>query len=56
MSDYDLLVRGGLVAVPGAGMVRADLGVRGHQVTAVGLNLSGSAAETLDAGGLWVFP
>lgn len=56
MPEYDLLVRGGQVVMPRIGLMRADVGVRGGQVAAVGHDLPTSADHVLDAGGLWVFP
>ena len=53
MADYELVVRGGTV-VTAADIVRADVGIRGGRIAAIGDNLSGAA--TLDAGGLLVLP
>ncbi len=53
MADYDLVVRGGTV-VTGADVVRADVGIRGGRIAAVGEALAG--ATELDAGGLLVLP
>jgi len=53
MSDFDLVVRGGTV-VTAADMFRADVGIRGGRIAAVGEALDG--AETLDAGGMLVMP
>jgi N-acyl-D-aspartate/D-glutamate deacylase len=53
---FDLLVQGGtLVDGTGAPPVRADIGIRGDRVVAVGTDL-GPAARTLDATGLVVTP
>ena len=53
---FDVLVRGGLV-VTGAGMARADVGIRGEQVAAVGPDLPAEGAKrVLDATGKLVLP
>lgn len=54
--DYDLLVRGGRV-VDGSGLPSylADVGVKDGKVAGIG-RLKGSAARTIDAGGLVVAP
>ncbi len=56
MSDhFELLVRGGRCVTP-AGVVEADVGVRGGKIAALGA-LSGATAErTLEAQGLTVLP
>ncbi len=52
---YDLIVRGGTLAMPG-GLVRADLGVAEGRISGIG-DLSGAeAAEAVDAAGLHVLP
>lgn len=53
MAEFDLVVRGGTV-VTGSDVFRADVGVIGGRIAAIGENLSG--ASTLDAGGLLVLP
>ena len=53
MADYDLVVAGGTVVTP-ADMFRADVGVIGGRVAAIGLGLKGE--RTVDAGGLLVMP
>jgi dihydropyrimidinase len=53
---YDLLLAGGTV-ITGSGVRRADVGVRGGTVAAVGPNLSREGArEIVDAAGKYVFP
>lgn len=53
---FDLVVRGGIVAT-GAGMARADVGIRGEQVAAVGPDLPAEGAkQVLDATGRLVLP
>src|SRR5687768_15884656 len=53
---YDLLIRGGRV-VDGSGLPSyvADVGVKGGKIVEVG-RLTGTAARTIDAGGLVVAP
>jgi dihydropyrimidinase len=53
MAEYELVIRGGTV-VTGSDTVRADVGIAGGRVAAVGEHLDGTA--TLDAGGLLVLP
>jgi dihydropyrimidinase len=54
--SYDLLLAGGTV-VTGAGMCRADVGVRGELVAAVGPDLPReSARRVVDVAGKYVFP
>ncbi len=53
MSQFDLVVRGGTV-VTAADTFRADVGIRGGRIAAIGEGLEGG--ETLDAGGLLVMP
>jgi dihydroorotase len=52
---FDLIVRGGTV-VSSQGKVRADVGVTGHRIEAVGDLLAESAVEVVDADGLHVLP
>jgi len=53
---FDVLVRGGIV-VTGTGMARADVGIRGEQVAAVGPDLPAEGAKrVLDATGKLVLP
>lgn len=53
MSGYELVVRGGTV-VTGTDVFRADVGVIGGKIAAIGADLVGE--RTLDAGGLLVLP
>src|SRR5437870_5949289 len=56
METFDLVIRGGTVYDgTGAAGVRADVGVRGDRIVAVG-TIAPSGAEELDAGGLAVTP
>src|ERR1043165_8935617 len=52
---FALIVRGGEVVNP-AGRGRADVGVRGGKVAAIGDLSQASAGETFDAAGLTVMP
>ncbi len=53
---FDLLVQGGLV-VTGAGVARADVGVRREKVATVGANLpTEGAGRIVDATGKYIFP
>ena len=54
MSSYETVIRGGTV-VTAADMVRADVGIAGGQVVALGANLDKGAKE-IDAAGLLVLP
>jgi dihydropyrimidinase len=54
LSDYDLVIRGGTV-VTAADTVRADVGVRGGRIAAVGNHLE-RGAKVIDATGLLVMP
>ncbi len=53
MDDFDLVIRGGTV-VTSAEQFRADVGIRGGRIEALGANLAGSRVP--DAGGLLVMP
>ncbi len=53
--NFDVLVRGGEVVTP-QGLQRLDLGIVGGRFASLAPSLDGSAAETLDATGLVVFP
>lgn len=56
MTDsLDMLVHGGTAATPG-GIVRADIGVRGGRIVALGDLKGAKAAATVDAKGLHVLP
>lgn len=55
MALYELIIRGGAVITP-EGVAAADLAVADGAIVAVGPELAGDAAETIDAAGLHVFP
>src|SRR5260370_5627204 len=54
--DFDLVIRGGAI-MDGTGRpgVRGDVGIRGGRIAALG-EVKGTAAQTIDAGGLVVAP
>lgn len=54
MDDFDLVIRGGTV-VTAADTFRADVGIRGGRIEAVGLDLP-VGARSIDADGLLVMP
>lgn len=51
----DLVVRGGVVVIPGTGQLRVDIGIAEGRIVALGEELGGAKA-TFDAGGKVVFP
>lgn len=53
MAEYELVVRGGTVVID-TDALRADIGISGGRIAAIGENLSGGS--TIDAGGLLVLP
>ncbi len=53
--SFDLVVAGGTTATP-SGLVRADVGVRGGRIAALGELKNAKAAERIDAAGLHVLP
>src|SRR3982074_1463928 len=55
-AEFDLLVRNGMLVIPGVGEVRADIAVADDRIVARGENLAGSAKSTFDAGGKVVLP
>ena len=54
--SLDLLVRNGTLVIPGVGQVKADVGIAGGKIVAMGENLTQPAAETYDATGRTVLP
>jgi allantoinase len=54
-AEFDLLIRGGKVVDP-EGVRRADIGVVEGRIARIAPEAGGSAAETIDAAGLHVFP
>lgn len=55
MAQYDLLIRNGTV-VSEDEVAKKDVAVSGGKIVEIGPELSGSAAETIDAAGKHVFP
>lgn len=55
MSEFDRVIRGGLV-VTGCDTIRADVGIKGEIITALGLGLDTSGATVIEADGLLVLP
>jgi dihydropyrimidinase len=54
MQNYDIIIRGGTVITESTS-VRADIGIRGEQIAAIGIDLSSGASE-IDARGKLVMP
>jgi dihydropyrimidinase len=54
MSDFDLVVRAGLIATAADAYI-ADLGIIGGRIAAIGAAL-GAGSEEIDASGKWVLP
>jgi dihydropyrimidinase len=54
MAEYDLAIRGGLVAT-GFGATRCDIGVKDGRIAAIAERIA-DAAETIEADGLYVLP
>jgi dihydropyrimidinase len=55
VSDFDRVIRGGVV-VTGSDSIRADVGIKGEIITAIGLDLDTNGANVIDAAGLLVLP
>ncbi|WP_323797181.1 dihydroorotase [Nisaea sp.] len=55
MSSYDLIIKNGTVATPGA-IEAMDIGVKDGKIAGLGSFDAGSAAEVFDASGLHVLP
>jgi allantoinase len=55
MSDWDILFRGAKL-VSADDIATADVGVIGEQIAAVGVDLSGSAKQVVDAADAFLFP
>lgn len=56
MSKFDIIVKGGLV-VTGAGIARADVGIRGEKVAEIGPDLDvARGSRVIDATGKYVLP
>ncbi len=55
MERFDRVIRGGTL-VTGTDRMRADIGIRGETIAAIGLDLPTEGAAVIDAGGLLVLP
>lgn len=55
MDHFDLLIRGGEVVV-GADLTKCDIGIKDGRIVALGADLAGSAAKTVEANGLLITP
>jgi dihydropyrimidinase len=53
---YDLVVAGGTLIIPGCGQFRADVGISGDKIVALGDDLARDAEEVFDAAGKMVLP
>ena len=53
---FDLVVRRGILVIPGVGRVAADVGIADGRIATIGESLSGRAAESYDAAGKVVLP
>ena len=57
MATYDVAVKNGKLVIPGAGVVRADLGIKDEKIAVISEEIPNDAAErVLDASGKHVFP
>jgi dihydropyrimidinase len=56
MPRLDLVVKNGNVVVPGQGIIRVDLGIKGEKIVCISENLDMEASFTIDAKGMHVFP
>lgn len=54
--SYSLVVAGGTLVIPGVGQIKADVGISGDKIAAIGDDLAGQAEEVLDAKGKMVLP
>ncbi len=52
---YDIIIKNGIAAVDGKGLVRADVCIRDKKIAYIGC-ADGAAAQTIDAGGMIVSP
>jgi dihydropyrimidinase len=53
---FDLVVRNGMLVIPGIGRIAADVGMADGRIVAVAEGLAGDAAEIFDASGKLVLP
>ena len=55
-TKYSLVVENGVLVVPGVGLIRADVGISGGKIVALGDNLAAEAEDVFDASGKTVLP
>jgi len=55
-SQYDLVVHGGTLIIPGVGRVRSDVGISGDKIVALAGDLSAGGKDVYDASGKVVLP
>jgi dihydropyrimidinase len=53
---YSLVVKGGTLVIPGVGLIRADVGISGGKIVALGDDLAAGADDVFDASGKAVLP
>lgn len=56
MADLDLVVKNGSIVVPGQGILRADIGIKGERIVCISENVDVKSSQTVDAKGMYVFP
>ena len=57
MSEFDLVIKHGLVVLPYVGVQRADIGVKGEKIAAIDVDIAVDRADrVIDASGRYVFP
>lgn len=57
MSDYDLVIKGGNVVIPYAGVLRADIGIKGEKLAAIAEEIPvQNIKNTIEATNKFVFP
>jgi len=57
MQAYDLVVKGGSLVIPRFGLVKADIGIKGEKISAIGQDISDDdCLQVIDASGKFVFP
>ncbi len=54
--QLDLIVRDGMLVIPGVGQIKADVGIADGKIAALGANLAQTTAEVYDATGRTVLP
>lgn len=56
MFDFDLVIKNGQVVVPGQGVMRLDIGIRGEKIACLSGKLEVTGTRVVDALGMHVFP